>query len=66
MRRFVHENQDNKNLLTRERKSIKWGTIEQLQTAIDEVLSLSGEYSWFLRYCVKNSICLILKETPDK
>jgi len=41
-------------------------TIEQLQAAIEEKLSIRVEYSWLYRYCVKNSIYLILKKKPDR
>ena len=37
-------------------------TIEQLQVAIEEKLSIRVEYSWLYRYCVKNSIYSVLKE----
>jgi transposase len=39
----------------------KISTIEQLQEAIEEKLSLKVEYSWLYRYCVKNSIYSLLK-----
>jgi len=44
----------------------KTTTIEQLQEAIEETLSIRVEYSWLYRYCVKNSIYSILKNKSQK
>ena len=41
-------------------------TIEQLQVAIEEKLSIKVVYSWLYRYCVKNSIYSILKNKTQK
>jgi len=42
-------------------KSVR--TIEQLQHKVKKNLGIDIEYSWFYRYCKKNGIYKVLKET---